>query len=724
MTEPLLNPLGPAPVRRLSEATRRLAGAYLTGQFRSELCDPEFQLSDLHLPAETPPLLQHARAALLIAERVPLILRSEELLVGGAPLLPALQHQVPAMGGRGSISHTTADFGDAVRLGLAGLERELRDHLTRWTDPDRRIFGQALLQVIAAMRVWRDRYRDEIRRRLASETGPGAENLRRLLAVLGRVPENPPSSFREALQSFWLFYEFQRLCGNWSGLGRFDQILGPYLEADLARGELTLDQARELVAHFWIKGTEWCYGLLRNQPGTPPPYGGDAQHYQNIILGGRGADGVNVENAVTHLVLEVVEELHISDFPVAVRLNHDTSPELLRRIAEIQLLGGGIVSVYQEEVVLAGLRRLGYPEEELCNFTNDGCWEVILPGKTRFGYVPFDALLSFQEALFTAPDDTAFEALYQRYLRQLEETIRTLKRQLRNRFYVNGATAVPGEPLIPADPAPDAVLSLVMPSCRRSGRSYTNFGTTYTVHALHAGGLPDVVNSLLAIRKLVYQEHRVTLRELIDILKRDWADAENLRLEAAAAPAYGNDDDTADAMMKRVFDDYARLVAETPPVPGVLTPAGISTFGREVDYAPHRLATAFGKHAHEYLASNLSPTPGTGKKGLTAVLNSYCKMDFTCVPNGCPLDLRLSAGIRKVADAPAIVESLLRVFLERGGFYLQIDTVDPEMLRAARRDPDRFPNLVVRISGWSARFATLSPEWQEMIINRTTWDRL
>ena len=118
-------------------------------------------------------------------------------------------------------------------------------------------------------------------------------------------------------------------------------------------------------------------------------------------------------------------------------------------------------------------------------------------------------------------------------------------------------------------------------------------------------------------------------------------------------------------------------------------------------------------------APNLSPTPGTDLSSLTAVLKSYCRMDFTKTPNGCPLDLRLCAGIRNQPRAGDILAGLLKTFLAEGGLYLQIDTVDPEMLREAQKDPDRYPNLVVRISGWSARFASLSREWQDMIINRT-----
>lgn len=709
-----LNPLERKGVHRLPDETRNLAAKYLTGQLRQELQMPDFSIDDLNVPDDTPVVMQHAMMATLIAERAPVIIHPEEKIAGAAPLIPAMMHLVPGMNGRYSISHTTADFGDAIRKGLSGLERELRQYSNQ--TPEEAEFRNALLQVIAAMRIWVARYADLGRRYSVS---PDNENIKTILKTLQNVPENPPADFREALQSFWCFFEFQRLCGNWSGLGRFDQILGPYLEKDLQSGRIQLDEARELIAHFWIKGAEWCYGLRKYNPGEPGS--GDAQHYQNIILSGIDDNGINVENAVTYLVLDVIEELHISDYPVAVRINRKTSQKLLRRIAEVQLLGGGIVSIYNEDVVMNGLRRMGFPEKEVAHFTNDGCWEVIFPGKTAFSYTPFDLLQIFQQALFAQNTPESFDELYQNYLEYLRQYVKEWRETIFRRHYIESKDPETGKKIFTHfDPAPEAVLSLVMPSCRQNGRPYYNLGPTYTINALHAGGLPDVANSLLAIKKKVFEEHRLPLSKLVKILADDWRDNELLRLEFANSILYyGNDDDEADAMTKMVFDDYAEIVAESEPIPGVLTPAGISTFGREIEFAPHRKATAFGKHAGEYLAPNLSPTPGTEKNAITAVLNSYCKMDFTGTPNGCPLDLRLSAGMRKLPNAPDILVTFFKVFLEQGGFYLQLDTVDAEVLKAAQKDPDRFPNLVVRISGWSARFASLSKEWQDMIINRT-----
>lgn len=699
------NPFGTGSVQRLSEATRKLASQYLGCDFIGEIVEPDFHIDELNLPQDTPEAVYHGKIAELIATKTPIIVRPEELLVGNALLMPAVRHAVPAATNRGSISHTTADFDDAITKGLSGLSLEITQRKVGATS-EQQEFCDGLLLTIKAMRIWRDRYIAECQKQISQTTDDKAiNNLNEIIKVLENVPENPAQSYREAVQSLWFFWEFQRVCGNWSGLGRVDQILGSYLERDLANKVITLDEARELLAHFWIKGAEWYNALSISKAdwsGT-----GDAQNYQNVVLGGLTAQGTNLENEVTFLVLDIIEELHISDFPVAVRLNSHTSTKLLKRIADVQLLGGGIVSVYNERVVMEGFRALGYPEEEIVEFTNDGCWEVLIPGKTYFTYTPFDALWVFQQMLFEVETPATFEELYQSHVEALRKWITGFKLDIER--WRN-------ESLNPCD----VVLSLVMPSCRQSACSYNRLGSKYNVSAIHAGGMPDVANSLLAIKKFVYEQNRLTFNEMIEVIKSDFEGNEALRLEFAnSIKYYGNDNDEADELLKQVLNDYSDIVNSTPPMPKVLSPVGISTFGREISYAASRSATPFGKHAHEYLAPNLSPTPGTERESMSAIMNSYCKMDFSKVPSGCILDLRLSAGIRALPEAADILVTLYQVFIQKGGFYIQLDTVDVEMLKEAKKNPERFPNLVVRISGWSARFATLSEEWQDMIINRT-----
>lgn len=723
MENVVLNPMtGNHEVKRLCEETRSLAWRYLTGKYQHRLNDAGFRLTDLELPADCPPEIRHGKNTILTAEKSGLDILPGERLAGSASNIQAIRHRIPGYpppgkwGGPGSsISHTTVDFGDAVRKGLKGLEAEIRNRMEGDSDPHHQDFFNGLLDVIEAMRIWTNRYRDAYQEMLrSSEYSKYHANLRAVLTRLGKVPENPPETFAEAIQSFWSFFEFQRLCGNWTGLGRFDEILGPYLSADLEKGIITLDEARELIAHFWIKGTEWCYGLRKDTPRSPGS--GDAQNYQNIILSGIDRDGHQIENEVTFLVLDVVEELHISDYPITVRLNSLTSEKLFRRIAEVQLLGGGIVSVYNENQILRNLKNMGIPEADARTFTNDGCWEIILPGQTHFWYIPRDFLIPFQEALFAEETPASWDELYRKFLDRVRALVDSVKFE---NFCFPGKNQPGDYPQEPGERT-DVVLSLLMPSCRESGCSYILHGTRWVFRAIHMAGLPDVANSLYAIKKLVFEKSLVSLAELVRILRDDWKDAEELRLRFAnSLKYYGNDNPEVDEILRQVLHDCSAIAGARSRVNYILVPVGVSTFGREIAFAEKRLATAFGKHAHEYLAPNLSPTPGTDKSPVTAVLKSYCRMDFSDTPNGCPLDLRLPAGIRNSPEAPACLVSLLRVFLEKNGLYLQIDAVDPEMLRQAKKDPDRFPNLVVRISGWSARFASLSEEWQDMIINRT-----
>jgi formate C-acetyltransferase len=657
------------------------------------MANAEFSLSpeDDALPAE----LRAARAVRLIAEKAPLRLCPDELLAGSAPLLEATFHQKPVANVR-STSHTTIGLERALREGLVSYRQRIAERRTRGDLAEEQLqFLQAMEECLDAMDIWHGRL-------MAGLEELGLSEVRDRLA---RVPHAPPETFGEAVQALWFLWEFQRLCGNWSGIGRIDKMLGPHLARDLKAGRITIDEARELLAHFWIKGAEWIGAKNGHIGGS-----GDAQFYQNVILGGVDESGEPVLNDVTYLVLDIVEELHISDYPVAVRVHQQTPEKLWRRIAEVQRLGGGIVSIYNDDVVIPALIDFGYPLEEVRDYTNDGCWEVLVPGKTAFGYHPFDLLPVVQKTLGLdsdgePPNDESFESVYARFHAEMKRLVEDIRKQ-GGGFFQTGQ--------------PSPLLSLFVDDCIERARPYHQRGARYSVRATHAGGMPDAANSLRAVQALVYEQKRLTLPELVEILRNNWEGHEALRREVQRdLVLYGNDDDAADAMLQRVFDDYTAICAIQPEQNGMLLPAGISTFGRELQFRDGRTATAFGAKAGDILAPNLSPTPGTDRHGPTAVVNSVTKVDFTRLPCGTPLDLKLHPSTVAGEAGLDALTALLRSFVARGGFYLQLDVTDAATLRDAQDHPERYPNLSVRVSGWSARFTTLSREWQEMIINRT-----
>jgi len=689
--------------RRLSDATHTLAQRGIGGEWGRATVPAGIKLEEHVDVSKLSEEMRYAQSVRLIAENAPLRVTAGERIVGSATYRESTGHSVPIYN-KSSVSHTTLGFDRVLRSGYSGLRKRVEERLARGGLDEKGVdLLNAMKICLDAASTWHKRHIALLGELIAKSSGEERKNYERVLAALRSVPENPPKSFAEAVQSLWFMYAFQRLCGNWSGIGRIDEMLGPYLKRDLAQGRITLDEARELIAHFWIKGTEWI--------GAPVSGSGDAQYYQNIVLGGVDSEGREVTNEVTYLILDVVEELHISDFPIAVRLNRRSPEKLLRRMAEVQRHGGGIVAMYNEEVVIEALVKFGYSLSEARCFTNDGCWEALIPGKTNFIYSPHDSVNLLQTALGLngdskdTPAHADFEALYSAFHAELSKLVEG---------HHNAADGYG----LGAHPA--TMVSLFVDDCIERGRGYYDHGAHYTALAPHLGGIANTANSLLAIRKLVYEEKLLTLAEFVEILRSNWQGQENLRrLVTSRIDTYGNDNDEADAIVKRIFDDYTDLVARVPERNGVKRPAGISTFGREIEWRAQRKATADGHTAGEILATNFSPSPGTDKKGPTAMLKSYCKMDFTKLPNIGTLELKVLPASVKGEDGVRALTSLMRTFVKLGGCFMHIDVVDSAMLLEAQRHPEKYPNLSVRIAGWSARFATLNKDWQDMVIGRT-----
>ena len=387
--------------KRLNEITHRLAKIALDGNHGRQMVNAAWEFpekDDSRLSAND----KYALASMSVAKNAPLRIIPGEIIVGSATLLEASCHSIPLLN-IPSISHTTLGFSDVLLTGYKGLRHKIEKRLSEGELDEKGVdLLKSMLGVLDAAKEWNNRNIRLLEQRVLAASGNEKRFIQDTVSTLKQVPENPPVNFREAVQSLWSMYAFQRLMGNWSGIGRIDEMLGSYLKQDLAKGTLTLNEAREILAHFWIKGCEWIGN--NDSKGS-----GDAQFYQNIILGGIDANGKEITNEVTYLVLDIIEELHISDFPTAVRVNKNTPEKLLRRIAEVQRFGGGIVSVYDEAGIIDSLVKFGYPIEEARCFTNDGCWEVLIPGKTIFNYDARDSLALLHSLLALKHTATIFD---------------------------------------------------------------------------------------------------------------------------------------------------------------------------------------------------------------------------------------------------------------------------------------------------------------------------
>ncbi|MBO5224434.1 MAG: hypothetical protein J6C23_07980 [Clostridia bacterium] len=692
--------------KRLKASTRKWAWESLHGKYGTEAMQTPF-LSVLQENFDSwDNYDKYDYMIEMCAKKAPIRICAEELVSGSATLGAAIWHQIPVRhNGQvvfSSVSHLTIDYYTTLSKGVDFYEKSVKDRLTdKSLDKYQVRFLKSLLHVIECLRIYHKRYLDATKK-----VKPQIYN------NLLQVPFRPARNFYEAVQSLWFIFSFVRLCGNWPGIGRIDWLLGEYLDRDLKSGILTLKQAREILASFFIKGTEWI------QKDTPPS-SGDAQHYQNIVLSGIDENGKDITNKVTYLVLDIVEELGISDFPITVRINEKTPEKLLTKVTKVMRHGGGVVAIYNEPLILKALTNYGYPQKEARSFANDGCWEVQIPGKTYFSYVPFDSLALLQKRTLKNYENVSFDSfdnLYTAYLEDLDRQVSDIYRSHQTKWETPSADKKQNTT------TPTSVVSLFENGCIEKARSYFDLGPKYNVVSPHIGGIADTVNSLYSIKKLVFDEQKVTFEELMTALKNNWEGYEDLRAYVKKYKLYGTDNDEVDNIYRTVLHDFyliCKSYDEKTQSTNSFFPAGVSTFGREINWLPDRLASPQGSKIGTILAGNTSPTPGTDTEGATSVIKSYCKANLSEMVTGAALDLKIAPSTLSGENGITVLKSLIKSFVKLGGYFLQIDTVNADTLKKAQQSPSEYKTLSVRVSGWNARFITLTKEWQDMVIQRT-----
>lgn len=691
---------------RLCEKTREFAAASLGHTYGEDTRKtPHVTVPHIEGFENLTDLQRYDTAVRAIAENAPLRVCPGELISGAATLGDAIDHLVPVRFEDDpdfylpGISHLTVDYGEVLSIGMNGVEEKIKNSPARFGSERNKAFLKSCAETIESMRIWHKRYTEKLSRLSGYE-----ENVK----ILSKVPFSPAKNFREALQSIWVCFAFLRLTGCWPGFGRIDVILGDFLRRDLESGQITADEARELLAHFFIKGCEWITGM--------PTVSGDAQHYQNIVLSGIDADGRDVTNEVTYLVLDIIEETGISDFPVTVRINKNTDERLLRRVSEVIRLGGGTVAVYNEDLVLESLEDMGYEKSEARRFANDGCWEVQIPGKTFFEYAPFDSLRVLQHVTlndFENADFDSYDSLFAKFREDLSA-------QAEEIYKWCVLKKLEDDKITFKNTYPCTSVSLFEHDCIERGLSYLEGGAVYNVLSPHIGGAPDAANSLYAIKKAVFEDKLVSFKDLMEILRNNWEGHEELRGKILDGYTYfGNGNEEADSVAADVLDCFADICRKFDKATPIRFVSGVSTFGRQIEWSRSRLATPFGRKKGEVLSGNFSPTPGTDENGAAAVIRSCCAADLRRQHTGAALDISFIPSSLDSENAVKAISGLIKAFVALGGFFMQIDTTDKELLRAAQRHPENYQNLSVRVSGWNARFVTLSREWQDMIIERT-----
>lgn len=575
-----------------------------------------------------------------------------------------------------------------------------------------------------------ERARERARDLAKTEGGPERRaELLEIAEICSHVPAHAPRSFHEALQSYWFCHlgVITELNG-WDSFnpGHLDQHLEPFYRRGLADGSLTRERARELLEAFFVK--------FNNHP-APPKVGvtaaesGTYTDFANINLGGLLRDGGDGSNELSHLLLEVIDEMHLLQPSSNVQVSRRTPDALLEHALRVIRKGYGFPSLFNADAVVAEQVRQGKTLEDARAGGCSGCVETGAFGKEAFiltGYFNLPKVLEVTlhdgvdprtgkrigPATGAPANFASFEDLFAAFRRQLEHflDVKVRGNQLIERIY--------------AEEMPAPFLSVLIDDCIARGKDYNAGGARYNNTFIQAVGIGTVTDSLAALRQTVFEDGEFELGELLAALDADFEGAEPVRQWLVnRAPKYGNDDERADALMERTVETLFELIDGRPTTKGGHYRLEMLPTTSHVYFGSVTGATPDGRRSGQPLSEGISPVQGADRKGPTAVLRSAGKMDHVKT-GGTLLNMKLTPALLAGDDGVRSVAHLVRSYFKMDGHHVQFNVVRAEDLREAQRNPEAHRDLIVRVAGYSDYFCDLSTELQDEIISRTEHEAL
>jgi formate C-acetyltransferase len=628
------------------------------------------------------------------------------------------------------------NYDKVFTIGLNGVIKEAKDRLREISShPEvyvkgkdflnqRRFLEAAIINLQAGVR-WGKRYADKARELAQRESDdPRRSELEKIAEICEHVPGNPPRNLHEALQSYFFITLITRVIDlQTSGLGdRFDQIMNPFYTTDREEGRITPEEAQELVEYLFLKMNE--FGEL-----VPPTMGagsggGFVVTTRLLTIGGVTPDGDDATNEMSSVTLKARNAIALTQPTVAIRVHKNTPEAFLYEITDAIREQPGVYSIFNDEMIVPNLLTLGVPVRDARNYSKEGCMRWLIPGKAM-GQRALGGMFSLPKLLEYAlngginkmngtqmgaptPDPATFtsiEDVMEAYLDQM-------------RFFVEKCVVINNVvEVLDQEFLPQPFLSALMDGCIERGEDCRTY--KYIPNSIiQPVGQITVVNSLAAMKKLIFDEKRVSMKELLEALDKDWDGYEGLRQMFMDAPKFGQDDDYVDQIAQDIYRRTTDVIQSFKDIYGGFfreDGTGGSTY-----YAGSLLtgATPDGRKSTDlFNDGTISPTPATDKKGPTAVLKSIAKVDQVRSFTNC-LNQKFSSHFLE-NDNRALFVAYLKTFIDLGIHHIQFNITDREMLLDAQKKPEDYSTLVVRVAGYSAYFTDLNPSLQNQIITRT-----
>src|SRR5512138_2026455 len=629
-----------------------------------------------------------------------------------------------------SPGHTVLD-NKIYRWGMLDFQQDIEESIAALdflNDPAataRREELRAMHIVAGAIIRFAERHAERARQMAERTADPQRKaELERIAEVCTHVPAHAPRNFWEALQAYWFVHlgVISEL-NPWDAFcpGKLDQHLYPFYCQGLEDGSLTRESAEELLQCFWVK--------FNNQP-APPKVGVTAEEsntytdFAQINMGGVKEDGSDAVNDVTYLMLDVIEQMRLLQPSSSIQVSKKNPDRFIRRAARIIRTGFGQPSVFNSDLIVQELVRMGKSVTDARNGGSSGCVEVGAFGKENYnltGYFNMPKVLELTlnngvdprtgKRLGIETGDpctfTSFDELFSAFERQMLHfiDIKVHGNNIIERLYAKYM------------PAP--FLSLLTDDCIARGKDYHAGGARYNTSYIQGVGIGTITDELSAIKKHVFEDKTLSMSALLDILTDDFASFERERqMLLNRTPRYGNDDDCADELMVRLFNAYFNAIDGRKNLRGGEYHINLLPTTCHVYFGSVTGATPDGRRAWTPLSEGVSPVQGADRCGPTAVVRSVAKMDHART-GGTLLNQKFTPQVLATDEGLDKLVQLVRTYFKLDGHHIQFNVVDAATLRAAQQNPEQYRSLIVRVAGYSDYFCDLSKTLQEEIIART-----
>ena len=637
-------------------------------------------------------------------------------------------------------AHLAVNYERILKDGLKGYEKRVKECKASLdlTDPDsidKYCFYNAVLIVLDAVRTFANRYSVLAKKLAEKELNQERKlELLEMSRICAKVPYEPAETFQEAVQSVWFIQLILQIESNGHSLsyGRFDQYMYPYYDRDIKNGNITETEALELLTCLWIKTL--TINKVRSQAHTLSSAG--SPMYQNVTIAGQTTDKKDAVNDLSFLVLKSVAQTRLTQPNLTVRYHKNINKQFFDECVEVMRLGFGMPALNNDEIIIPSFMDWGVKEEDAYNYSAIGCVETAVPGKwgyrcTGMSYINFPRMLLCtmnngvdltSNKRFTKGYGyfTEMES-YEELLKAWDKTVREITRYS---VIVENVIDKASERDVP-----DVLCSALTDDCIARGKTIKEGGAVYDFISGLQVGIANMADCLAAIKKLVYEEKKITRQELWDAILDDFSSPKNKKIQEmliSEAPKYGNDDDYVDQLIVEAYDSYIDEIKKYPntrynrgPIGGIRY-AGTSSISANVGQGMSTMATPDGRNAFEPLAEGCSPAHNSDKNGPTAVFKSVSKLRTNKITGGVLLNQKMTPQMLSTEENRQKLELLIQTFFNRlHGYHVQYNIVSKETLIDAQKHPEKHKDLIVRVAGYSAFFNVLSKKTQDDIIGRT-----